>query len=332
MTLPVVSVVMAVRNGAAELSRSIDSILTQTFANFEFIVVNDGSTDETAEVLGRIGDPRMRVVHQENRGLAVALNRGISLARGVYIARQDHDDWAKPARLEKQLAYMQANPDCALIGTRSEIWRGAKRSARAHDFPCGNAELQFELLFDNPFVHSSVMLRKAAVEAVCGYCADPARQPEDYELWSRLARRYEVANLPERLTIYREMPGSITRTGRYPFQRRVALLCAENLAAAAGEGGPGTVHHDIAALTHHVYDEISPRPDAEAISRVIRTAGEWIASRFPGSDLAEPVAARIANIRHALEIQQLRAPSIRRLLYRARRSWWAQQLKLRVMG
>ena len=197
-----------------------------------------------------------------------------------------------------------------------------------------NAELQFELLFDNPFVHTSVMLRKAAVEAVGGYCTDPARQPpEDYELWSRLARRYEVANLPERLTIYREMPGSISRTGRYPFQRRVACLCAENLAAAVGEGAPTRVHNDIAALTHHVYDQISPRPDADAMSRVIRTRRR--ADRLAlvgGSDLAERVAARIANVRHALEIHQLRAPSIRRLLYKARRSWWAQQLKLRVMG
>ena len=332
MTTPVVSVVMAVRNGAAEMSRSIDSILAQTLANFEFIVVNDGSTDTTAEMLGAVADPRLRVVHQENQGLAAALNRGILLARGVYIARQDHDDWAKPTRLEKQLAYMEANPDCALVGTRAEIWRGAKASGRAHDFPSGNAELQFELLFDNPFVHSSVMLRRAAVEAVGGYCTDPARQPEDYELWSRLARRYEVANLPERLTIYREMRGSITRTGRYPFQRRVARLCAENLAAATGEGASGTVHQDIAALTHHVYDQISLRPDTEAILQVIRTAGRRIASRFPGSDLAERIEARVAKVRHALEIHQLRAPSIRRLLYRARRSWWAQQLKLRVMG
>ena len=332
MTTPLVSVIMAVRDGAAEMSQSIDSVLTQSFSDFEFIVVNDGSRDATAEILGSIGDPRMRVVHQENQGLAAALNRGISLARGVYIARQDHDDWAKPARLEKQLAYMEANPDCALIGTRAEIWRGVKRSTRAHDFPCQNAELQFELLFDNPFVHSSVMLRRAAVEAVGGYCTDPARQPEDYELWSRLARRYAVANLPERLTIYREMPGSITRTGRYPFQRRVARLCAENLATAAGERTPGSAHHDVAALTHNVYSDISPRPDEEAMSRAIRRAGEHIASRFPGSDMADRVNARIAKIRHALEIHQLRGLSVRRLLYKARRSWWAQQLKLRIMG
>lgn len=332
MMRPLVSVVLSVRNGEHDLPSALDSIFKQTFSDFELIAINNGSGDGTAAILDAITDPRMRVVHQENEGLAAALNRGISLARGVYIARQDHDDRAKPTRLEKQLAYMEANPDCALVGTRAEIWRGAKPSARAHDFPCGNAELQFELLFDNPFVHSSVMLRKAAVEAVGGYCTDPARQPEDYELWSRLARRYQVANLPERLTIYREMPGSMTRTGRYPFQRRVARLCAENLAAAAGEDALGAVHKDIAALTHHVYDQISPRPDPEAMLRVIRTAGQRIASRFPGSDLAERIDARIAKVRHALEVHQLRAPSIRRLLYRVRRSWWAQQLKLRVMG
>ena len=117
MTSPLVSVVLPVRNGAADLPKAIDTILAQTFTDFELIVVNDGSTDGTAAVLDAIRDPRVRVVHQENMGLAAALNRGISLARGRYIARQDHDDWAKPTRLEKQVAFMEANPDCALVGT-----------------------------------------------------------------------------------------------------------------------------------------------------------------------------------------------------------------------
>src|SRR5262249_61801204 len=121
MTSPLVSVVLPVRNGAADLPKAMDTILAQTFTDFELIVVNDGSTDGTAAGLDAIRDPRVRLVHQESTGLARALNRGISLARGRYIARQDHDDWAKPTRLEKTEAIMGANPDWTLLTHRPRI-------------------------------------------------------------------------------------------------------------------------------------------------------------------------------------------------------------------
>ena len=127
MTSPLVSVVLPVRNGAGDLPKAIETILTQTFTDFELIVINDGSTDGTAAVLDAIRDPRLHVVHQENAGLSWALNRGISLARGRYIARQDHDDWARPTRLEKQVAFMEANPDFALLGTCARTARASPR-------------------------------------------------------------------------------------------------------------------------------------------------------------------------------------------------------------
>src|SRR3984957_10464657 len=187
-TPPQVSVVLSVRNGATDLPKAVDTILAQTFSDFELIAINNGSTDGTAAVLDGLRDPRVRVIHQDDRGLAGALNRGIGLARGRYAARQDHDDWAKPTRLAKQVAFMEANSDYGLLGTRAEIWVEDQPTDRAHDHPSDDAALRFELLFDNPFVHSSVMLRKSALDAVGSYCTDPARQPEDYELWSRLAR------------------------------------------------------------------------------------------------------------------------------------------------
>jgi glycosyltransferase involved in cell wall biosynthesis len=298
MTSPLVSVVLSVRNGAADLPTAVDTILTQTFSDFELIAINNGSTDETAAVLDGIRDPRVRVIHQGDMGLAAGLNRGIALARGRYIARQDHDDWAKPTRLEEQVAFLEAHPDYAMVGTRAEIWAGGKDTGRRHDHPTDNVALQFELLFNNPFVHSSMMLRKSALDAVGGYSTDRSRQPpEDYELWSRLARRYGVANLPGRLTIYREVQGSMSRVGQSPFQEKVLLISAENLAHAAGEAGPGQAHRDIAALTHRAFYALSSEPDIEQLCGIVQAAGNRIASSVPNSNIQARIDAHIAILR-----------------------------------
>src|ERR1700719_3127 len=132
-TPPLVSVVLSVHNGAADLPKAVDTILAQTFSDFELIAINNGSTDGTAAVLDGLRDPRVRVIHQDNIGLAATLNRGIALACGRYIARQDHDDLAMPTRLEKQVAFMEANPDCALVGTRAEIWGGNRKTKGGKD-------------------------------------------------------------------------------------------------------------------------------------------------------------------------------------------------------
>ncbi len=295
---PLVSVVLPVYNGAADLPKAIDTILTQTFADFELIVIDDGSSDGTAAVLRALRDPRVRAVHQDNTGLAATLNRGTALARGRYIARQDHDDWAMPTRLEKQVAFLETHQDCALVGTRAEIWAGDRKTGRAHDHPTDNAALQFELLFDNPFVHSSIMLRKSALDAVGGYSTDRSRQPpEDYELWSRVARHYQVANLPERLTVYREVPGSLSRVGPNPFQEKLVLISSENLAHATGCTIPEQRHRDVAAMTHGAYRMMSRKPDIDEMCHVIAEAGDCIRASAPYSDVSERALARIKHLR-----------------------------------
>jgi hypothetical protein len=304
-TRPQVSVVLSVRNGAADLSKAVDTILAQTFSNFELIAINNGSTDGTAAILDGLRDPRVRVVHQDDMGLAAALNRGMALARGRYIARQDHDDWAMPTRLERQVAFLDANPDCALVGTRAEIWVGNRRTPLAHDHPTENAALQFELLFDNPFVHSSIMMRKSAFDAVGGYSTDRSRQPpEDYELWSRLARRFEVANLPERLTIYREVPMSLSRTGSNPFQEKLVLISSENLAHAAGDIGPDQRHRDVAAMTHNAYRMMSSKPDIDEMCTVIAQAAARILGGASDSDVSDRAAERIRRLRREYHMRR----------------------------
>lgn len=305
MPTPDVSVVLSVRNGGADLPKAVDSIFAQSFANFELIAINNGSTDGTRAYLDGISDPRLRVFHQADAGLAAALNRGISLARGRYVARQDHDDLADSSRLAKQVAFLDANPGHALVGTRSEIWIGDTPSGRFHDHPTENDVLQFDLLFDNPFVHSSVMMRKSALDHVGVYTTDPARQPpEDYELWSRISRHYRVANLAERLTMYREVPSSMSRAGVQPFLAKLVTISSENLAHATGAALPQQFHVDIAALVHGVEDRISPKPDIRHIQAVIAEAGRKIGGGRPTPEFAQHVANAQARLRHRLLLRR----------------------------
>ena len=309
MSTPEVSVVLSVRNGGADLPKAIDSILVQTFEDFELIAINNGSTDGTRSYLDSIADPRVRVFHQADAGLAAALNRGISLARGRYIARQDHDDLADPSRIAKQVEFLDGHPDHALVGTRAEIWIGDRPSGRFHDHPTEDAELRFALLFNNYFVHSSVMTRKAALDRVGVYTTDPARQPpEDYELWSRIARHYRVANLPERLTVYREVPFSMSRDGIQPFLHKLVIISSENLAYASGVAAPQQLHVDIAAIVHGAAALISSKPDVDGMCEVIAKAGNSIAGGSPRSELADRVAQAQANLRRHV---RLRRPAYR---------------------
>lgn len=304
---PAVSVVLSVRNGGTDLPVALDTILRQSFADFELIAINNGSTDGTREFLDQIADPRVRVYHQEDEGLAAALNRGISLARGRYIARQDHDDLADPSRIAKQVAFLDANPDHALIGTRAEIWVGDRPSGRFHDHPTEDEILRFDLLFNNPFVHSSVMLRTSALERVGVYTTDPSRQPpEDYELWSRISRRYRVANLPERLTVYREVPSSMSRAGARPFLKKLVTISSENLAHATGAAAPQRVHIDIAELIHGAQALTPQKPDLDGMCAVIADAGARIAGGRPGPELMQRIKQVQLRLRHR---QLLRRPA-----------------------
>jgi Glycosyl transferase family 2 len=282
MKKPLVSVLMPVYNGAADLRKALDSVLGQTFGDFEVIAINDGSMDNSAALLNAVDDPRVRVIHQDNMGLAATLNRGLSMAEGSLVARQDQDDLSHPERLARQVAYLQAHPECVLLGTAAEIWVGDEPTDRAHDHPTGHAVLAFDLLFNNPFVHSSVMMRRNAVLAIGGYTTDKARQPpEDYELWSRLARHGRVANLPERLLVYREVPQSMSRMGPNPFLDRLVTLSAENLAFANGQDQVDVVELDVAALTHSAFHRLSSRPDIRAMTQSVDGAARKIAADDP---------------------------------------------------
>ena len=297
---PAVSILLPVYNGAEYLRDTLDSLLQQTCHDFELIIIDDGSCDESAQIIQSVNDHRVRFYKQENRGIAATLNRAIELSRGEYLARQDQDDVSLPRRLEKQLSYLVSHRHCGLVGTWAEIVSGTEKTERAHKHAAENYCLKFDLLFDNPFVHSSVMLRKAAVEDVGMYSTDPSRQPpEDYELWSRLSRKWEVANIPEVLHVYREIQTSMSRQGVSPFRNRVINISVENLQWLLGDVTPDSAIHDLAALNHAAYSRVSPHARWKAISRQVLDAADKLAvsCNGPRSVLHERAQAHLAKIK-----------------------------------
>jgi len=276
---PAVSILLPVYNGAEFLSESLRSVLQQTYHDFELIIIDDGSSDDSARIIEGIIDRRIRFYRQSNRGLAATLNRAIELSRGEYLARQDQDDVSLPERLEKQLGYLISHPHCGLVGTWARIVAGTEATERVHKHASENCLLKFDLLFDNPFVHSSVMLKKSAVETVGMYSTDPARQPpEDYELWSRLSRKWEVANIPEILHIYREIPTSMSRDGASPFRNRVIDISAENIRWLLGDEACEMTINDLAALNHAAYARVDPHVRWSAISRLMLDLADKVAA------------------------------------------------------
>ncbi len=160
---PLVSVILPVYNCRDYVGEAIQSILNQTYENFELIAIDDGSTDDSAAVIDSFDDPRIYLFQQINQGLASTLNRGILMARGPYIARQDQDDLSDPRRLALQIAFMEAHPRCVLLGSWAQIMETDRLVGRFHRHPVDDLTLRYQLLFNNPFVHSSTLMRRSAL-------------------------------------------------------------------------------------------------------------------------------------------------------------------------
>lgn len=211
---PLVSVLMPVYNGEKYLREAIDSILAQTFADFEFIIIDDGSTDHTAKILAEIGDNRIRrITHDLNLGLIKSLNEGIALSRGEYVARMDADDISYPARFEKQVKYLDANTECGLVGSWSETIDMKGLVRREYHPPTDDETIQAYLLHDSCFTHSAVMMRRKLLVEAGGY-NQSALHVEDYDLWVRLSRQCKLANVPLVLQQWRETPRGVTSRHR----------------------------------------------------------------------------------------------------------------------
>jgi glycosyltransferase involved in cell wall biosynthesis len=210
---PKVTVLMSVFNGAEYLGEAIESILMQTFTDFDFIIIDDGSTDETWETLTEYAERDNRIAlfqNQENIGLTRSLNKGLKFAQGSYIARQDADDISRSDRLQKQVACLDEHPEVALVSSNIEFIDSENRTL-SRTQKNGDAHLvAWYLLFYNCLGgHSQVMFRREPVMRLGGY-ADTYRYSQDYELWLRLVNEGDIAILPDVLQQWRDHSENIS--------------------------------------------------------------------------------------------------------------------------
>jgi glycosyltransferase involved in cell wall biosynthesis len=248
--MPVVSVVLVVRNVERYLSEAIESILVQYFDDFEFVVVDFGSTDQTGEIVAKYAgiDARIRLHQISTCGLAVARNAACSLARGTYIAIMDADDVSLRDRLKLQVEYMEGHSDVGVLGGAVEWINSSGQSLRVARNPVGNAALQATLFERCPIWQPSVMIRREAFVAVGGY-REAFAPAEDYELWLRIAERYQVANLEEVVLRYRIHSNQIS-IRKIAQQNRAAL--AARLSAQVRRKGAADPLNGVEEITPEV--------------------------------------------------------------------------------
>jgi glycosyltransferase involved in cell wall biosynthesis len=210
MTSPRVTVLTSIYNGEKYLREALDSILNQTFKDFEFLIINDCSTDKTAEILESYRDPRIRIVNnEENMGLTKSLNKGLKLANSEYIARMDADDISLPERLQKQVEFLDEHPEIGVLGTWIQwIDENSKPSIIIRP-PTAPGVIGWFLIFENCVAHPSVMMRADVIIQLGFYNAE-AIHAQDYDLWVRANFITRIANIPDTLVQLRVWEGSIS--------------------------------------------------------------------------------------------------------------------------
>lgn len=244
MNTPCISVVMSVyirenridyHESCTHLKQSIDSILQQTFKDFEFIIINDGSSDSVKELLNNFcrSDVRIKLFHQENKGLIASLNFGIEKSQGKYIARMDADDISLPDRFELQYRFMENNREVSLLGSAINYIDQEGATIGNFYYPTTDSELKEKLPLSNYFAHSSVMMRTETVKRLGGY-SQAYIHAEDYDLWLRFSETSSIANLPTILLQYRVHTSNISSNNIY--QQVLSVIAARTAYRLSAKG------------------------------------------------------------------------------------------------
>jgi glycosyltransferase involved in cell wall biosynthesis len=255
--MPKISVILACYNTQRYIRAAVESILAQTFTDFELILLDDGSNDHSSEICNQLAakDSRINLISRPNKGLTKTLNEGLSLATAPLIARMDADDISLPTRFAKQVEYLNANPDCVCVGSRVTLIDPYDSPINTTDHKLTHNEIDADLLqgIGWSIVHPAAMMRTDAVHRVGGY-REQFKTSQDLDLWLRLAEIGQIANLAEPLVQYRQHFESVAfnkadeqwrvkteivsdaynrrglkRPAEWPFNRRVPLSLVEQL-------------------------------------------------------------------------------------------------------
>jgi glycosyltransferase involved in cell wall biosynthesis len=262
---PLVSVILPVFNAQRYIRSAVYSVLQQTLADFELIVIDDGSTDQSRSILQDLAgrDRRIQLISRPNKGLVATLNEGIAAARGNFIARMDADDLCMPTRFARQVGYLNAHPECVLLGCDVlYIDEEGDPIGRMPDIAFGHEKITQDLLHRGwPIVHPSIMMRAEAVRTLGGYGADLVPN-EDHDLFLRLGEIGQLENLPEVLLHYRKHATSISASQAEKVQAKTRQIIVE---ACARRGIP-------------VPDEIAnPKPKAPVTVDDLHRTWAWSA-------------------------------------------------------
>ena len=305
---PTISVAMSVFNGEEYLSAAIDSILAQTFSDFEFIIVDDGSTDHSAAIVRGYDDPRIVLLSQENRGVAAALNHALSRANGVYIARQDADDVSMSDRFALQVQWLETHPEIAVLGTGALLIDPQGRPfSRVNPFTRHQRLVKELRRGICPLVHGSVMCRRQALLHSGPY--NPAfGHMQDVELWLRMSLNHRLGNLRTMLYQLRKHDSSITQRERIDLRIKAF--------AKTGKLGPQTREEDWISFSHQFDKEVAAgRWDrAFAAENRLRDAQKLLASGRMLRGVRSAVSAFVLNPALAVDVPVRMGSRVRRAL------------------
>ena len=215
---------MSVYNGEKYLGEAIESILNQTYGNFEFIIINDGSRDKTQGIIDSYNDKRIkRIKNEENIGLVRSLNIGLRLVKGEFVARMDADDISYPERFEKQVRFLSDNEEVGVLGSAMENVDSKGNHLFFKHFPISHPTIFWQLFFENSVFHPTIMMRNSVIQKIGGY-NEKFKHIEDTELWGRLIHETKFANLNDALLKRRVHIGSISSTqSKVQYRLRIEL-------------------------------------------------------------------------------------------------------------